>query len=321
MDFNTRISVTGKGGGLSLFWEKFRVTLPSFGLNSRRHLGFRSLLKRGFFRCRVNRYPNSVSTFQLTRLLISWDVHFNPGPIANKPSCQICRRTIARNHRSLYCETCGFQYHIKCGKVTPKQFVEISRDSISPWKCPACLQQFKLDYSLDVDTLLSLPFAAVSDESRSDLYDLQGNNHGETSDEEEECRQRGSHLLNLARKLEARSRKDLRVAHLNVCSLRNKIEELKCLQLICKFDILAITETHLDKSVLDMELQIDGMKVLRLDRRERKGGGCVIYYAEYLKATHRKDLARSGLEAIWLQVQFPCTSVLFSVIYRPPDAP
>ena len=199
--------------------------------------------------------------------------------------------------------------------------MEISRDSISPWKCPACLQQFKLDYSLDVDTLLSLPFAAVSDESLSDLYDLQGNNHGETSDEEEECRQRGSHLLNLARKLEARSRKDLRVAHLNVYSLRNKMEELKCLQLICKFDILAITETHLDKSVLDMELQIDGMKVLRLDRRERKGGGCVIYYAEYLKATHRKDLARSGLEAIWLQVQFPCTSVLLSVIYRPPDAP
>ena len=124
--------------------------------------------------------------------------------------------------------------------------MEISRDSISPWKCPACLQQFKLDYSLDVDTLLSLPFAAVSDESLLDLYNLQGNNHGETSDEEEECRQRGSHLLNRARKLEARSRKDLRVAHLNVCSLRNKIEELKCLQLICKFDILAITETHLD---------------------------------------------------------------------------
>lgn len=145
MNFNTRISVTGKGRGLSLFWEKFRPTLPSFGLNSRRHLGFRSLLKSGFLRCRVNRYPNSVSTFQLTRLLISWDVHFNPGPLANKPSCQICQRTIDRNHRLLYCETCGFQYHIKCGKVTPKQFVEISRDNISPWKCPACLQQFVLD--------------------------------------------------------------------------------------------------------------------------------------------------------------------------------
>ena len=101
MDFNTRISVTGKGIGLSLFWEKFQPTLPAFGLNGRRHLGFRSLLKSGFFRCRVNRYSNSVSTFQLTRLLISWDVHFNPGPLANKPSRQICRRTIARNHRSL----------------------------------------------------------------------------------------------------------------------------------------------------------------------------------------------------------------------------
>ena len=172
MDFNRRISGTVKGRGPSPFWQKFRPTLPSFDLNSRRHLGCRRFLKSGFFHCRVNRYPNSVSTFQLTRLLISWDVHFNPGPLTNKPSCQTCRRTIARNHRSLCCETCGFQYHIKCGKVTPKQFVEISRDNISPWKCPACLQLFELDYSLDLDALSSLPFAAVSGESFSDLHDL-----------------------------------------------------------------------------------------------------------------------------------------------------
>ena len=36
--FNIRFSVTVKGRGLSLFWEKFRPTLPSFDLNSRRHL-------------------------------------------------------------------------------------------------------------------------------------------------------------------------------------------------------------------------------------------------------------------------------------------
>jgi len=37
--------------------------------------------------------------------------------------------------------------------------------------------------------------------------------------------------------------------------------------------------------------------------------------------THQKDLAGSGLEAIWRQAQFPCLSILFSVVYRPPDAP
>ena len=68
-----------------------------------------------------------------------------------------------------------------------------------------------------------------------------------------------------------------------------------------------------------MELQIDGMKFLRRDRKERKGGGCAIYYAEHLQVTHRKNLVRRGLEAIWLHVKFPCTSVLFSVVCRRPD--
>ena len=64
-----------------------------------------------------------------------------------------------------------------------------------------------------------------------------------------------NHLLDLVQKLETCSSKDLRVAHLNVCSLRNKIEELRCLQLICRFEILAITETHLDKTVPDEALE------------------------------------------------------------------
>ena len=83
-------------------------------------------------------------------------------------------------------------------------------------------------------------------------------------------------------KLANRSAKDNRVAHLNVCSLRNKIEELRCLQMFCsRVEVLAITETHLDKTVPDTALDIDGMKFLRLDRKGRKGGGCILYYAPF----------------------------------------
>ena len=138
------------------------------------------------------------------------------------------------------------------------------------------------------------------------------------------------------------------MAHINVCSIRNKIDELRCLQLSCRlevlaitethldksipstsladlrclrcrFEVLAITETHLDKSIPSTSLKIYGMKMLRFDRLDRKGGGCILYFAEYLNAMHRRDLSIDGLEAIWLQVKFPQTTVLFSVIYRPPD--
>ena len=82
---------------------------------------------------------------------------------------------------------------------------------------------------------------------------------------------------------------------------------------------MAITETHLDKTVSDTALNIDGMKLLRLDRKGRKGGGCALYFGEHLHAIHRKDLFVEGLEAIWLQVKTSSTLALFSVIYRPPD--
>ena len=44
------------------------------------------------------------------------------------------------------------------------------------------------------------------------------------------------------------------------------------LAVIMQFEVLAITETHLNETVLDTALNIDGMKLLRLDRKGRKGG-------------------------------------------------
>ena len=85
---------------------------------------------------------------------------------------------------------------------------------------------------------------------------------------------------------------DIRVGRLNICSLRNKIDELRLIQNICRFDILGITETHLNSTDADREIHIDGLEFSRLDRKESKGGGCVLYYADYLNVTHQKDLAK-----------------------------
>ena len=42
---------------------------------------------KGYLRARVSRYPNSASTFQISRLIISGDIAENPGPTLNKQSC------------------------------------------------------------------------------------------------------------------------------------------------------------------------------------------------------------------------------------------
>ena len=191
--------------------------------------------------------------FQLTRLAISGDIKLNPGPSTlgsstKKLSCQTCSRTIACNHRMLTCNLCGFKYHIKCGNVTPKQYKEIISSDPKSWNCEGCSAQQLKCSSLDLDlTLLhQLPFASLTD----DLFtapicceESQPSCLSSNGEEENE-----SHLSDLVQQL-ASSVKDIRMAHLNGFSVRNKINELRCLQLLCRFDFIAISETHLDKTV------------------------------------------------------------------------
>ena len=96
-------------------------------------------------------------------------------------------------------------------------------------------------------------------------------------------------------------------------SIRNKFDELRVLQSICRFDIIAITETHLDSSISNNLFNINSMRIFLRDRTKCKGGECIMFCAEYLKVTHRKDLASKDLEAIWVQIKFSTTSALFSV--------
>ena len=224
----------------------------------------------------VNRYSNSDSTFQLIRLKTSGDISLNPGPSTARSKCQKCSRTIARNHRVLEYNLCGLKYHVKCGNVTPKEYGYILKSDAKIWKCPWCLTQ----PALPVDDLLSaLPFTSVSDESFLSIEEGQEGLNTDNAIHNEEDGE--SYLADLTQHLQSFPAKELRVAHLNVCSLRNKMDELRCLQLLCKFDMIAITETHLDKTVPDSALDINGIKLLRLDRKGRKGGGCALYFAEH----------------------------------------
>ena len=84
--------------------------LCKFTLTSGGHVDFMQFEVKRYFGRQVSRYPNTDSTFQLSRLIISGDICPNPGPLP-KPSCQKCLRTTAINHRSLTCSNCGCVYH------------------------------------------------------------------------------------------------------------------------------------------------------------------------------------------------------------------
>ena len=195
-----------------------------------RHVGSLSKVV-GYYGARISRYANSDSTFQLIRVVISGDVSENPGPTVNKPKCQQCFRTIARNHRIIICSSCDSTYHIKCGGVTPKQHNTITT-SDQTWNCLHCAQ---LTATLSNDALTELPFSHTTDESFSSLFG--GNHEDSIGNLTADLATNADDLYNMANELNA-APKDSRVGHLNICSLRNKIDELRLIQNICRFDIL-----------------------------------------------------------------------------------
>ena len=73
----------------------------------------------------------------------------------------------------------------------------------------------------------------------------------------------------------------LKLAHINVCSLLPKIDEIRFLILTLDLDILCISETWLHKQIMNHEIVIDGYDIIRKDRLDKRGGDVCMYVCMY----------------------------------------
>ena len=113
-------------------------------------------------------------------------------------------------------------------------------------------------------------------------------------------------------------KKGLKVAHLNICSLKNKVIELSKIMFENDLHIVAISETHLDDSIDNSVVSIQGYNIIRLDRN-RYGGGVAFYVQDHIPIKRRSDLP--DVEAIWIQVHLPhLKPLLVCCCYRPPTS-
>lgn len=82
------------------------------------------------------------------------------------------------------------------------------------------------------------------------------------------------------------------------------------------FDILAINETRLDKSIPDSLIHLPGYSLVRVDRN-RNGGGA--YICSYINFRRRTSLESDHLELLVLEVNKPNSKpFLVYCWYRPP---
>lgn len=117
--------------------------------------------------------------------------------------------------------------------------------------------------------------------------------------------------------------KGIRLAHLNVCHVLPKLDEVKHLlnKPSREMEIMGFTETFLSENLLDSEVATGGFSLERKDRKDCKGGGRVTYISDYLSYERRSDLEHNKLELMWLEIKpLKAISILVCFIYRPPNS-
>ena len=85
--------------------------------------------------------------------------------------------------------------------------------------------------------------------------------------------------------------------HVNARSILPKMSELRIMAKEYKAAVIAISETWLDYSVINSEIQIEGYSILRNDR-DRHGGGVCTYIINGIAFNPRADLQTDGVESL-----------------------
>ena len=116
-------------------------------------------------------------------------------------------------------------------------------------------------------------------------------------------------------------------AHLNVRSLKRREHFILVKESILanKFDVFTISETWLNNTVSDLELEIPGYSLHRLDRQTKKGGGVCVYVLQSYKTEVLGEISyisSTDFHQLWIKIQVRnLKSIIICTTYRPPDTP
>ena len=254
---------------------------------------------------RPNHIKNQSSLYALTKLkfskhhsyfkyllILSGDINLHPGPV--KYPCSVCAKPSGKE-LSISCEKCGLWLHKKCD---PTFKLENNSSSI----CKPCqnkphdnLDNVWVEFPFDDDFFRDKETVSFDEKINDDAYKTDPVAGWKAFNK------RGLHLI-----------------HLNINSLLSKIDELREIAEKTRATVIGITESKLDGSVLDREINIDGYELVRSDRN-RHGGGVACYIRNDISFSVRGDFS-SEIENIFLDILLPKTKpILIGILYRPPD--
>ena len=84
--------------------------------------------------------------------------------------------------------------------------------------------------------------------------------------------------------------------------------------------VIGITESWANKDILDAELALTGYVMFRKDRRERRGGGVILYITESNQTYEITMKSEADCEeAIWCYIVTKNPALTIGVVYRSPN--
>lgn len=86
------------------------------------------------------------------------------------------------------------------------------------------------------------------------------------------------------------------LAHLNICSLRNKVHVIT--RVSDNIPVLARSETHLDTYFDDSDLAVERYRLYKRDE-DKYGGGGAFYVQGHISVVLQKDIMITDIERIW----------------------
>ena len=119
-------------------------------------------------------------------------------------------------------------------------------------------------------------------------------------------------------------KKSLHILHLNINSLLPKIDEIRFIAKQSNASIIGFSESKLDSSILNSELDTHEYNLVRLDHSRRvggRGGGVTCCIRRSLSYNYKSSFC-CNIESIFTDIFLPKSKpILVGVLYWPPDKP
>src|SRR6478609_8964203 len=115
---------------------------------------------------------------------------------------------------------------------------------------------------------------------------------------------------------------NISICHINICSILCQNSDIPRFEQLHsfitkehKFDVVGLTETHLDNTIDSDEINIDGFTVFRKDRNS-SGGGVLLYIRNELMPIQMSELETSDIESVYVKIKTKKLSAVCGVCYR-----